>query len=318
MRACAFLRGHLARLEVAAGTRALLLAASLCAQAGMGHAASGSLAFCDRASSLTARQQDRLLSFAAIVRQELEASGQAAALIARSGLDLRRFGLRYSHAGISLRASENTPWSVRQLYYACEERRPRLFDQGLAGFVSGTDDPAVGYVSIVLMPAEAALPVERAALDKPRALRLLAGTYSANANPFSLRYQNCNQWVAELLATAWGDLADGTDLRARAQSWLAEQRYDPAPVEVGSHLLMFAGQFIPWIKFDDHSEEDRFALHFRVSLPTSIEAFVRERVPGAHRVELCHDERQVVIRRGWQAVAEGCLPEPGDEVIVFD
>jgi hypothetical protein len=308
----------LARVDARAAGRLLLLAAGLWFQAATVLAASGSLTFCDGAAPLTARQQDRLLRFAGTVRQVLDGSGQTVALIARSGLDLKRFDIRYSHAGISLRGSDHVPWSVRQLYYACDERRPRLFDQGLAGFVSGTDDPSVGYVSIVLMPTEAATPIERAALDKPRALRLLAATYSANAHPFSLRYQNCNQWVAELLATAWGELADGPDLRARAQAWLAGQHYDPAPVEVGSHALMFAGHFIPWIKFDDHSEEDRFALRFRISLPASIEAFVRDRVPGAQRIELCHDSQRVVVRRGWQALPDGCRPEPGDEVIALD
>jgi hypothetical protein len=298
--------------------RALWLAACLWGSAATCHAVSASLRLCDRAAPVTAQQQDRLLRFAAIVRDELEASGQSVALIARSGLDLQRFGVRYSHAGVSLRASDNAPWSVRQLYYACDEGRPRLFDQGLAGFMFGADDPGVGYVSIVLMPQEAAAAVERAALDKARALRLLAATYSANAYPFSLRYQNCNQWVMELLATAWGALDDGDDLRARAQAWLVERGYAPPPIEVGSHLLMFAGGFIPWIRFDDHPEDDRYALRFRISMPASIEAFVQERVPGAQRIELCHDERQVVIRRGWQPVAEGCRPAAGDRVVALD
>jgi hypothetical protein len=219
---------------------------------------------------------------------------------------------------VSLRASDDAPWSVRQLYYACDERRPRLFDQGLAGFLFGTDDPTVGYVSIVLMPRDAAIEVERAALDKARALRLLAATYSANAYPFSLRYQNCNQWVVELLATAWGALDDAEDLRARAQAWLVDHGYAPPAVEVGSHLLMLAGAFIPWIKFDDHPEDDRFALRFRISMPASIEAFVRERMPRAQRIELCHDERQVVIHRGWEPVAEGCRPGAGDRVVALD
>ena len=298
--------------------RALLLAAGLWAAADASHAVSASLRLCDGASPLTAPQQDRLLRVAAIVRQELEGSGQTVALISRSGLDLRRFGVRYSHAGVSLQASDNAPWSVRQLYYACDERRPRLFDQGLAGFLFGTDDPAVGYVSIVLMPRDAAAALERTALDKARALRLLAATYSANAYPFSLRYQNCNQWVMELLATAWGALDDADGLRAHAQAWLADHGYAPPPIEVGSHLLMFAAGFVPWIRFDDHPEDDRFALHFRISMPAAIEAFVRDRVPGAQRIELCHDERQVVFRRGWQPVADGCQPEAGDRVVALD
>ncbi|HSW25259.1 MAG TPA: DUF2145 domain-containing protein, partial [Burkholderiaceae bacterium] len=101
--------------------RAWLLAAWLCAGAAGVHAGSAPLQYCDRPSPPSARQQDRLLRFAAIARRELEASGQDVALIARSGIDLARFNLRYSHAGVSLRASSNAPWSVRQLYFACDE-----------------------------------------------------------------------------------------------------------------------------------------------------------------------------------------------------
>ncbi len=296
-------------------SRALLLAAALCA--GSAQSASTSQRFCDQPTPLSAQQQDRLLQVAALVRRELESAGQDVALISRSGLSLQRFGIRYSHAGFSLKDNA-TPWSVRQLYYACDERRPRLYDQGLSGFLFGTDDPEVGYVSIVWMPKAQADAVERAAQDKARALRLIAGRYSANAYPYSLRYQNCNQWVAELLATAWGTLADGADLRARAQAWLAERGYAPQPVNVGSHALMFAGTFVPWIHYDDHPADDRFALRFRTSLPAALEQFVRERAPASRRVELCHDTKQVVIHEGWSAVAEGCKPQAGDRVIALD
>ena len=170
----------------------------------------------------------------------------------------------------------------------------------------------------VLLPRAEADALERAALDTPRALRLLAGSYSANAYPFSLRYQNCNQWVMELLATAWGGLADAGDLRAQAQRWLADHGYAPQPVDVGSHLLMFASTFIPWVHVDDHPPEDRFALRLRTSLPSSIEAFVRERLPGARRIELCHDERQAVVHAGWEPVGEGCRARAGDRVIALD
>lgn len=298
--------------------RAWAFAAACLAGAAGAQAASSAPRFCDRDQALSAAQQDRLLQFAAVVKSELERAGDTVALVARSGLNLQRFGIRYSHAGISLKASDNAPWSVRQLYYACDEGRPRLFDQGLPGFVFGTDDPTSGFVSILLLPAESAAALERAALDKPRALRLLAGTYSANAYPFSLRYQNCNQWVIELLASAWGGLDDAEGLRANAQAWLAGHAYAPAPVEVGSHLLMFAGTFVPWIHYDDHPEQDRFALRFRVSLPASIEAYVHQRQPDARRIELCHDDRQVVIRHGWTPLADGCRPLAGDRVVAFD
>ncbi len=302
---------------------ALLLVACLgAAQAAPSGSASGSVssttAFCDRGPELSATQQDRLLRFAAIARRELDNSGARVALVARSGLNLARFDIRYSHAGVSLKDHEQTPWTVRQLYFACDEARPRLYDQGLPGFLFGTDDPALGFLSIVLLPADAAASLERATLDRPLALRLLAAAYSANAYPFSLSYQNCNQWVAELLAAAWSGEADGDGLRAHAQAWLSAQGYAPAPVQVGSHWLMLVGAFIPWIHSDDHPEADLQALRYQTSLPASIEAFVRDRVPGAERIELCHDETQVVIHRGWTPIAPGCKPGEDDRVIALD
>ena len=276
------------------------------------------LRFCDRPAALSAGQQDTLFRFGAIVKEALDASGQGVALIARSGLDLRRVGMRYSHAGFSLRASPNSPWSVRQLYYACDEHKPRLYDQGLAGFLLGSDAPDIGYLSVVLLPAEAATELERAALDDWQALALLGPAYSANAYPFSLRYQNCNQWVMELLAAAWGPLGDALPLRAAAQVWLAEQGYVPSVVEVGLRPLMWVGALIPLLHNDDHPAEDLARNTYRVSMPASIEAFVQARVPGATRIEFCHNGRQVVVRQGWGLIPEGCRPEVQDNVIALD
>jgi hypothetical protein len=281
-------------------------------QAAAALAGAASQPFCDRPQALTAAEQDRLLRFAAAARDELDAAGQRLAIVARSGLDLSRFRIRYTHAGVSLAASGNGPWSVRQLYYACDERRPKLFDQGLAGFVQGTDDPSLGYVWLLLLPPAAGEALERAALDAPRALALLGGSYSANAYAHSTRHQNCNQWLAELLALAWG-AAEPT--REAAQAWLQAQGYAPQPVAVGSHWLMAAAAVMPWLATDDHPLEDLYALHFRTSLPASIEQFVRAHVPGAERIELCHDAQRIVVRRGWTPIADGCRPAEGDRVI---
>ena len=168
-----------------------------------GDAHAGLVAYCSEPAPLSAAQNDRLIRFGAIVKAELERSGGSVALIARSGLDLNRFGQRYSHAGVSLKTGPESPWAVRQLYLDCDERRPRLFDQGMAAFVLGGDEPTLGYVSVLLLPPAPAAALESTALDNRHALALLGREYSANAYPFSPRYQNCNQWVAELLATAW-------------------------------------------------------------------------------------------------------------------
>ena len=138
---------------------ALALAALTCAALGWSAGAqaagsSGASRFCDRGQPLTAAEQDRLLRFAGVLREELADVGDGVALVSRSGLDLSRFDIRYSHAALAWR-SDTGAWSARQLYYACDESRPRIFDQGLAGFALGTDDPALRSVSIVRLPAAA-------------------------------------------------------------------------------------------------------------------------------------------------------------------
>ena len=294
-----------ARLAVA-----VLLAAAAGAQA-------SSQRFCDQGVEVSAALHDRRLRLVAQVRQALESSGDAVVLIARSGIDLSRFAQRYSHAGIGLRHSPNTPWSVRQLYYACDEGRPRLFDQGLAGFLLAGDDAPTGHVSLVLLPPAEAAALEAAALDRRLALQLLAATYSANAHAFSTRYQNCNQWVAELLATAWGDL--GTDAtRDSAQAWLLAQGYEPHRFEAGSRWLAWLARLVPLLHHDDHPDDDLQAGVYRVSMPVSLEAFVQRRLPDARRIELCHDDRHIVVRTGWQPLGPGCEPAAGDRLIPFD
>ena len=288
--------------------------------AGAAHAG-GSLSssrFCDRAQELTAAEQDKLLRFAAVVRDELAATEGSVALISRSGLDLSRFGIRYSHAALAWRHDDDAGWSARQLYYACDEGRPRIFDQGTAGFAMGTDNPQLGYISIVRLPAETVPPLRRTLLDLPRVQHLLAGSYSANAYAYGLAYQNCNQWVVELLATAWGELPDGPDLRQRAQAWLRTAPYTPEPVTIPSRWLMFGAAFVPLVHLGDHPREAVDAMQLQVSLPSTLETLVRQRLPASERVEICHDGRQVVVHRGWQPVAEGCIPGEQDRVIVLD
>lgn len=282
------------------------------------HAAS--LRYCDRPLTLNAQQKDRLFRLGGVIKDELNRSGQRIALMSRSGLDLSRFGQRYSHAGFSLKDSEDTPWAVRQLYYACDEQRPRIYDQGVSGFLLGTEDPSIGYVSVVFLPPADAERVERTALDNRQALDLLAPVYSANAYAFSLRYQNCNQWVAEMLARAWGAPAgDEIDSpRAQAQRWLKDRGYAPTLFEVGDRILVWLGSFVPWLHSDDHPGEDLHEARFRISMPASIEAFIQQTVAGATRVEFCHNEKHIVVRRGWTQIAEGCEPGEADTVLQLD
>ena len=289
------------------------LTALACAAAAHG-AWAASLNDCQGQTEPSAATQDRLIQVAAAVKAELDRSGQTVAIVSRSGLALQRFDHRYSHAGVSLKASPTIPWSVRQLYYACDQKRPRIFDQGMSGFVMGALDPAEGYVSIVLLPPDAAQALERTALDDQQALRLLGGTYSANAYAFGLRYQNCNQWLAELMASAWGALPPRDDARGQAQDWLRAQHYQPSTFSLGWGPVAWLAGLLPWLHADDHPQENIVDAQFKVSMPASIEAFVHGRLPEATRVELCYTPQHIVVHRGWEPIAPGCKPGANDTV----
>lgn len=305
----------LARLGCALLLGALLAAAS---HAGRGSPSSlRSSAYCDGSPPADAAQQHHALQLAALVREELQQAGARVVLVSRSGLDLEWLGHRYSHAGLGLRDHAMGPWTVRQLYFACDERRPRLFDQGMAAFVSGVDDPERGFLSVVLLGDAAARALEPALRDDRRALAVLGGAYSANAHAFGTVYQNCNQWVAEVLALGWGDLrpeSPSPSLRAQAQHWLRERGYVPSSVGPGSGLLMALSRWWPHLHADDHPEEDLRQGRYRVSLPASLEDFVRRHDPAARRLEICHQAGQVVLRRGWEPLGPDCVPGAGDTV----
>ncbi|XVJ71519.1 MAG: DUF2145 domain-containing protein [Rhizobacter sp.] len=273
---------------------------------------------CDESTPLSASQNDRLIRFAALVKAELQASDVAAAVVARSGLSLGLFDQRYSHAGISLQDSSNGPWSVRQLYYACDEARPKVFDQGLTGFVLGVNDPDQSFVSLLLLPQAKGQALAQVALNNQRALGLLGSTYSANAYAFGLQYQNCNQWVIETLAVAWGDLAPTEDLRQQSQAWLRQQAYEPTRFDLKAPPIMWLSHLIPWVHHDDHPSTDLAQHVFRVSMPSSIETFVRQQAPDVIRVEFCLRDKRVVKRRGWQPMSSSCEPQEGDVVAELD
>lgn len=301
----------MSRLLRGLAANAILAGLLLCATA----AHAFSFQVCDRPHDPSADQRDVMLRFGAIVRDEIAAAGSPAALIARSGLDLHRLDVRYSHAAVVLKDNADRPWSVRELYFSCDEHRPRVYDEGLTGFLLGTDDPDTGYVSLVFLPPERAEPLRRTAVDKQHALGVLGASYSANAYPFSTAHQNCNQWVIELLADAWnpGDAGAGTDARARAQAWLRAEGYLPTVFTVSAHPMTWLPALVPWLSNDDHPPHEIAHDRYNVSMPASIETFVQAKVPGARRVEICHAGRRVVLHRGWDDVAAGCVAGANDQ-----
>ncbi|MBY0467326.1 MAG: DUF2145 domain-containing protein, partial [Burkholderiales bacterium] len=204
----------------------------------------------------------------------------------------------------------------------------------------------VGFVSVLLLPSDAEATLAQAALNDTLALQLLGSNYSANAHAYSLTYQNCNQWLAELLATAWGALPgdssaslDGafrTGLtgsatdgvpdglpsttippRARAQAWLHQQGYQATLLDVGWRPLLWLATLSPWLHTDDHPPADLAEARLRVSMPEGIAQFVHAQWPATQRLEFCYTADHVVLRRNGPPLPNNCQPAEGDGVVAL-
>lgn len=269
-------------------------------------------ASCPTPPDSTAQEVDTHLQLAALIEQEWQARAAPVGLISRSGLNLEAIGHRYSHAGF-LRAPglelQTAPPQVRQLYFDCETAQPRVFDEGLAGFVRGVANDTLARFSVVWWPAAASQALVPAVSNDLRALTLVSPTYQAQAHVWSLDTQNCNQWLAEMLAAAFGEARD----RAAAQRWLREQGYTGSTIQLPWVGWLWAAALMPHMGLQDHPEDDLLARRFQVSMPASVERFVRQRWPQAERVEWCLRGREVVVRRGWVPLDEHCSPAAGDE-----
>jgi hypothetical protein len=170
-----------ARPERARGGRSILSAWQRAASAAAllalaGGAKAGSPAWgCERPLTLSATEQDHLLRFAALVRDTLAASGAAGAGVALRHRPVAP-GLRYSHAGLALArgwsALGGAPALLRLQRGPAAAVRP-----GPGRLHRRHRQPRVGFVSLLLLPEAA--PLADAALDRPRALALLAARYSA-------------------------------------------------------------------------------------------------------------------------------------------
>ena len=283
-----------------------------------GAAQAEALRACNPGPPPSLQQQDRLLQLSQLIKQDLEARGARLAVVARSGTDLRRFGVDYSHAGLALRLNPQGPWAVRQLYYDCDSRQSALFDQGLTGFLLGSEGADQGRLLVLQLPPEAESSLEQTALDRERALALLGTHYVANAHPDDPLRQNCNQWLAELLAEAWGAAARSEPSpRERAQAWLREQGHAVQPVQLSTGLWFAAAAFVPWLSQQGHPPQDRAALRLHTTLPRDLQGFLSRRLPDLRTVEWCYRGALAVKRAQGLALNAACEPGPGDQVLAL-
>ncbi|OSM94537.1 hypothetical protein AU490_10005 [Lonsdalea populi] len=81
--------------------------------------------------------------------------------------------------------------------------------------------------------------------------------------------------------------------------------------------MMLASTFVPLVHLDEHPMADREAIRLKISLSETIETFLKAQIRGSERLEICHDERRLVVSHGWSPIAAECQPGEDGRVIAF-
>ncbi len=212
----------------------------------------------------------RGLNLAARTARALDATGAQVVVLARSGQDLSKYGLRWSHLGFAYREAgpsiegatgpsrdgASTPgvWRVVHKLNACGSATADVFIQGLGDFF--LDDPFQYVAGIAVPTAEVQAKLWPMLQDKTRLTALHQAAYSMVAYPWSQAYQQSNQWAIETLAMSQEPSAN---TRERAQAWLRFKAYEPTTLRLNAMVRLGARMTAGNVAFDDHPNDKRYS-----------------------------------------------------------
>ncbi len=187
---------------------------------------------------------------AAVIEKILIKQKPQVALIARVGSDLSKYQLHYTHIAFLVKNTSEKHWSVIHLLNHCETSTSSIYRQGLMNFFL---DNVYNYEAKVVIPSEILQNKLLSILVSKRKLNLHNKRYSMIAYPYSNLYQNSNQWVLEIIASALSGYNNRTDL----QSWLRENNYQPGYISIPKTKRMIIKLFKNNITFEDHPKQER-------------------------------------------------------------
>ena len=227
---------------------------------------------------------DQIHQLSSMVRDRLEQSGASIAYIARAGIDLREFGLVYSHLGLAWRDHPKGRWFTFHLLNPCETSLSELVDHSLEDFYKVE---LFTHDALVAVPSPAVQLKLLKAFFSPLAATLHHPVYNMISYPYSTRYQNSNQWVLEVTAAALGP-ENLIQNRYQAQTWLKQNGFEPSRVYIGRLRRIGGRVFSPHVHFDDHTAEEERNQTYLVVTADSIIRMLERNDSGLklHRLRL--------------------------------
>lgn len=215
--------------------------------------------------------------------------GAEVIIMARSGQDLGRYGIHYSHAGFMVK--EQAGWNVYHLLNECPSSFGGLYQEGLGDFVVpaiindlGEKDAAVTSINPTFAYAIPPIKVQRAlkTLLQDQKVRnsVFEPNYSAVAHPFNVINQNSNGWLLEFYAVAEAQTS-GVKLKSRseAQSWLEDQSYQGSELPASVLKQRLAAMVVGNISLKGHATSDRYQGKLLINSGDSVLNYIAAKNP---------------------------------------
>ncbi|MBX3446256.1 MAG: DUF2145 domain-containing protein [Parvibaculaceae bacterium] len=198
---------------------------------------------------------ERIIPFAKQVERALAERGAHVALVSRMGRDpkLMPEGVGdYTHVGIWIYSEMTTEdgrkvngYAVHNLYQvAGEENRSELVQDFPAEFFASVFELRAGIVIPTPELQEEILRV----VQSPTYEKLHVPAYSVVANPYDWRYQNCTNFVMNILVAAIYDTDDRAEITRHLKAY-----YEPQPVRLSGITRTVGSLFVAGFATSDHA-----------------------------------------------------------------
>ena len=198
---------------------------------------------------ITPAQMQKASDMAVKLYNYLENSDANVALLARVGADLREYDLKYSHMAIALRNHPKGRWFVVHELNQCSTDISQIYDEGLVNFF--LDDPYM-YDSMVVIPSVEIQDDIYDFIDYHGARKVHNKKYSMISNPYSMKYQNSNEFILSILLAAMHTKTSSDYSAENMIKIVKNSQYKPEIVKIGLLKRMGADIFKSNVSFDDH------------------------------------------------------------------
>lgn len=201
-------------------------------------------------------EPEEIVRFSKNIEKILAEKQAAVAIVGRIGRPQSELplGIQFTHTAfwvysrIQTRDGKIVPgYAVYNLYQrAAQPDRSDLIQDYPVDFMLGVYDLKVG----IIVPRRALQKRLLNAISSDTYQQLHNPDYSAIANPYNNKYQNCTEFMVNVIFASIYKTDNMQEIKSRMRTW-----FDPQPVEVSQLKLALGSLVMPDIKLDDHNNK---------------------------------------------------------------